>query len=307
MLKSTALSFPFHHLINMNKRLPPLNALKAFESAARHLSFTKAADELCVTQAAVSHQIKLLEDFLELVLFKRKNRALELTELGKAYFIDVSKILHRLAEATDKLREQKNEKHLTISVPQTFGIQWLVPHLSEFNRMYPEIEVRLKGVDHDEGLLSKDIDVAIYYGQGNWENLQVEKLVEANLLILASPELLKKSPVHFKQDLQHHTLIHTHTRDNWQSMADLLKLENVNIQQGPLFSHTFMALQAAIHGQGLVLANRILAQQEIDNGNLQVVLPTELRDPKSFYVVNHLNINDERIQAFRAWITEQMK
>lgn len=234
----------------MYKRLPPLNSLKAFESAARHLSFTKAAEELFVTQAAISHQIKLLEDFLGITLFKRKNRSLELTELGKAYFTDVNKILRRLVEATEKLLAQKNDKHLTISVPQTFGMQWLVPHLSEFNQRYPEIEVRLKGVDQDEGVLNKDIDIAIYYGQGNWDNLQVEKLVEENLLILASPKLLAHNPIHSKEDLKHHTLIHIHTRDNWQNMANFLQLEDLNIQQGPLFSHTFMALQAAIHGQG---------------------------------------------------------
>ncbi len=291
----------------MYKRLPPLNSLKSFESAARHLSFTKAAEELFVTQAAVSHQIKLLEDFLGVELFKRKNRALELTELGQAYFSDVTKILHRLAEATDKLLAQKNNKHLTISVPQTFGIQWLVPHLSDFNQHHPDIEVRLKGVDQDEGLLSKDIDIAIYYGLGNWDNLQVEKLVEENLLILASPKLLEQNPVHSEKDLKNHTLIHIHTRDNWKNMASFLQLDDLNIQQGSLFSHTFMALQAAIHGQGLVLANRILAQQEIDNGHLQVVLPTNLHDPKSFYVVNHFDVNDERIRAFRAWIIETMK
>ncbi|MGC6406182.1 transcriptional regulator GcvA [Bisgaard Taxon 45] len=291
----------------MYKRLPPLNSLKAFESAARHLSFTKAADELFVTQAAISHQIKLLEDFLGITLFKRKNRSLELTELGKAYFTDVNKILRRLVETTEKLLAQKNDKHLTISVPQTFGMQWLVPHLSEFNQRYPDIEVRLKGVDQDEGSLSKDIDIAIYYGQGNWDNLQVEKLVEENLLILASPKLLAHNPIHHKEDLKHHTLIHIHTRDNWQNMANFLQLEDLNIQQGSLFSHTFMALQAAIHGQGLVLANRLLAQQEIDNGHLQIVLPTNLHDPKSFYVVNHFDVNDERIHAFRAWIIETMK
>ncbi|MDO5055093.1 transcriptional regulator GcvA [Pasteurella oralis] len=291
----------------MCKRLPPLNSLKAFESAAKHLSFTKAAEELFVTQAAVSHQIKLLEDFLGIELFKRKNRSLELTELGQAYFTDVTKILHRLAEATDKLLAKKHDKHLTISVPQTFGIQWLVPHLSDFNQHYPDIEVRLKGVDQDEGLLSKDIDIAIYYGLGNWDNLQVEKLVEENLLILASPKLLAQIPVQSKDDLKNHTLIHIHTRDNWKNMASSLQLDDLNIQQGSLFSHTFMALQAAIHGQGLVLANRILAQQEIDNGHLQIVLPTNLHDPKSFYVVNHFDVNDERIQAFRAWIIETMK
>ena len=291
----------------MYKRLPPLNSLKVFESAARFLSFTKAANELFVTQAAISHQIKILEDFLGVELFKRKNRALELTEFGKAYYVDITKILHRLVEATDKLLSLKSDKHLTISVPQTFGIQWLVPRLSEFNKLHPDIEVRLKGVDQDEGLLSQDIDIAIYYGRGNWDNLQVDRLVEEKLLVLAAPKLLAEKPIHDYQDLKHHTLLHIHTRDNWQYMADYLPCDELNIQQGPIFSHTFMALQAAIHAQGVVLANRILAQQELDNGNLALVFDTKLRDPKSFYVVNHLdNSSDERIIAFRTWIIQTM-
>ncbi|MFZ7165593.1 transcriptional regulator GcvA [Avibacterium avium] len=292
----------------MNKRLPPLNSLKAFECAARHLSFTKAADELFVTQAAVSHQIKLLEDFLGITLFKRKHRALVLTELGQVYFKEISEILSHLSEITQKLMSQKNEKRLAISVPQTFGIQWLVPRLSDFNALYPDIEVRLMGVDQDEGLLNREIDIAIYYGRGAWENLQVEKLAEENLLLLASPKLLAKQPVHSAEDLKKHTLIHIHTRDNWQNMANYLQLKELDIQHGPIFSHTFMALQAAVHGQGIVLANRLLAQQEIDKGNLQVVLPTQLKDPKSFYVVNQLDkANDEQILAFRQWIIKEIR
>ena len=173
--------------------------------------------------------------------------------------------------------------------------------------MHPDIEVRLKGVDQDEGLLSQDIDIAIYYGRGNWDNLQVDRLVEEKLLVLAAPKLLAEKPIHDYQDLKHHTLLHIHTRDNWQYMADYLPCDELNIQQGPIFSHTFMALQAAIHAQGVVLANRILAQQELDNGNLALVFDTNLRDPKSFYVVNHLdNSSDERIIAFRSWIIQTM-
>lgn len=292
----------------MYKRLPPLNALKSFESAARHLSFTKAADELFVTQAAVSHQIKLLEEFLGITLFDRKNRFLELTEFGKAYFTDINKILRRLNEATEKLLALKADPNLMVSVPQTFGIQWLVPHLNEFHDLHPEIEVQLKGVDQDEGLLNKEIDIAVYYGRGNWENLQADYLGENNLLILASPKLLAENPIASKEDLKQHTLIHIHTRDNWQAMANYLQLDDLNIHQGPLFSHTFMALQAAIHGQGIALANDILARQEIESGHLQVVLPTELHDPKSFWVVNHLDrIDDERVQAFRSWIIHSIK
>ncbi|AAU37502.1 LysR protein [[Mannheimia] succiniciproducens MBEL55E] len=291
----------------MFKRLPPLNSLKAFESAARFLSFTKAADELCVTQAAVSHQIKLLEDFLNIRLFIRKNRSLELTELGKNYFQEISPILQKLADVTEKLKSTDNP-HLTISVLQSFGINWLVPRLNRFNQLYPNIEVRIKSAEQDEGILGNDIDVAIYYGYGNWDNLKTEKLSEDNLLILASPKLLANNPVNSKDDLKHHTLIHVHTRDNWQNMATELGISDLNIHIGPLFSHTFMALQAAVHGQGIVLANSILAQQEIDNGNLQVVLPYELKDPKSFYVVSDTNrTNDQNISAFRQWIMQEMK
>ncbi|WP_044471130.1 transcriptional regulator GcvA [Mannheimia massilioguelmaensis] len=291
----------------MFKRLPPLNSLKAFESAARFLSFTKAADELFVTQAAVSHQIKLLEDFLGIKLFIRKNRALELTEQGKNYFLDISPILQKLADVTGKLMTEENQ-HLTISVPQSFGIHWLVPRLSDFNQRYPGLEVRIKSTEQDEGLLTNDTDVAIYYGHGNWDNLQAERLSTDNLLILASPRLLAEKPVNKKEDLLNHTLIHVYTRDNWQMMAIALGVDNLNIQHGPLFSHTFMALQAAVHGQGIVLANSILAQQEMDKGNLQVVLPMELHDPKSFYVVSDANrIKDPNIIAFREWIMQEMQ
>ncbi|QLB13200.1 LysR family glycine cleavage system transcriptional activator [Bisgaardia hudsonensis] len=292
----------------MHKRLPPLNSLKAFESSARHLSFTKAAEELFVTQAAISHQIKILEGFLGIELFIRKNRSLELTDLGKAYYADISKLLNRLADSTTKLLSQKNDRHLTISVPQTFGIQWLVPRLSEFNQRYPDVEVRLKGDDRDEGILTDDIDIAVYYGKGNWDTLQVEKLAEGDLLLLASPKLLKKNPINDISDLNKHTLLHIQSRDNWQNMANYLQIEGLNIQHGPLFSHTFMALQAAVHGQGVVLANKILAKQEVENGNLKRVLPIKnLRDSKSFYIVNQLDkANNDCIKIFKEWIIAKM-
>ncbi len=140
----------------MYKRLPPLNSLKAFECSARHLSFTKASEELCVTQAAISHQIKLLEDFLGTPLFYRKNRTLELTEIGVHYFADISKIFNRLTEATKKILVQKNDKHLVIAVPQTFGIEWLVPHLNDFHHIHQNIDLRLNGVDQDEGFFKND-------------------------------------------------------------------------------------------------------------------------------------------------------
>ncbi|OBW94690.1 transcriptional regulator GcvA [Gallibacterium salpingitidis] len=287
----------------MVKRLPPLNALKAFDSAARHLSFTKAAEELFVTQAAVSHQIKILEDFLGIELFLRKNRTLELTEAGKIYFFDVHNILKKLMDATEKLTKNKGQSVLSMNIPQTFGMQWLVPQLSEFNRLYPDIDVRINGVDHDEGLLTREVDIAVYYGKGDWKGLTVERLKEARLLILAAPSLLQRQPILQPDDLRQHTLLHVHNRDNWQRALNALQLDGIDLQHNPVFSHTFMALQAAIHGQGIVLANELLAQKEITQGNLQEVLNLQLKDPKSFYVVYHSDReNDQKIKAFRDWL-----
>lgn len=291
----------------MVKRLPPLNSLKAFESAARHLSFTKAADELFVTQAAVSHQIKILEDFFGFTLFLRKNRTIELTDLGKNYFFEVQKILQKLASVTENLKQLNQQKVLSINLPQTFGMQWLVPRLSEFNQLHPEIDVKINGVDHDEERLSEDTDIAVYYGKGNWRGLKAERLSEDRLLMLASPKLLAEKPIHNAEDLASHTLLQVHTRDNWQQVLQHLGIEQ-DVQHSPLFSHTFMALQAAIHGQGILIANEILAHQEIEQGNLQEVLPLNLPDPKAFYLVYQTNRkNDPTILAFRDWIITAMK
>lgn len=294
----------------MYKRLPPLNSLKAFECSARHLSFTKAAEELCVTQAAISHQIKILEDFLGIALFYRRNRTLELTELGEHYFADINKTFNRMTEATKKILLQKNEKYLSIAVPQTFGMQWLVPHLNDFNETYKDIDIRVSGMEQDEDFFNTHTtDVAIYYGNGDWGHFQVEKLVDAELVMLASPSLLDYHPIQSVNDLIGQHLIHTHDHHSWQDMANYLQLDGLDIQYGMVFSHTVMALQAGVLGQGIVLANKALAQKEIDNGTLQVVLPEKaLHDPKSFYLINQLDkAENEQIKAFKQWILKTVQ
>ena len=167
----------------MNKKLPPLNALKAFEAAARHLNFTKAAEDLFVTQAAVSHQIKILEDFLGVKLFHRKNRLLELTEVGSQYFAEIQPLLEKIAIATEKVKLKTARQILAISTTPSFGMHWLVPRLNDFHQRYPDIEVRLTTMPQDEGLFGKDTDVAIYYGNGNWNNLEAIELVKARIYV----------------------------------------------------------------------------------------------------------------------------
>ncbi|MBF0783939.1 transcriptional regulator GcvA [Muribacter muris] len=293
-----------------NKKLPPLNALKAFESAARHLNFTKAAEELFVTQAAVSHQIKLLEDFLSIQLFHRRNRVLELTELGLQYFDEIRPLLEQIAKATDKIRAKNSRQILTISVPQTFGMHWLVPRLNDFHQKYPEIEVRIKGVDQDEGLLGKEIDVAIYYGSGKWENVESIRLSEAPLVILASPKFLQENPLNRPQDLVGKTLLHVFSRNKWKRTIEHFGLSGeIDVEEsGSMFSHTFMALQAAMHQQGIAIANKTLAQHELEQGHLIEPFPTGLNDEKGFYVVFPPQMMEvSKVKQFVEWILQEIR
>ncbi|MDP8162543.1 transcriptional regulator GcvA [Phocoenobacter skyensis] len=292
----------------MNRKLPPLNALKTFVSAASHLNFTKAAEELFVTQAAVSHQIKLLEDFLGTPLFYRRNRLLELTEVGLQYFEDIQPLLDQIIVATDRAKKIKTRQVLTISVPQTFGIHWLVPRLNDFHQEYPDIEVRIKGVDQDEGKLGTEIDVAIYYGLGHWENLKSIRLAEARIIILASELFIKEHNIQTPEDLIGKPLLHSNTHNKWKKMKEHLNLDGLDAESGSVFSHSFMVLQAAMHQQGIAITNSLLAHHEIDEGHLVELFSTNLYDEKAFYVVYPPQMEKvEKIHHFVEWIMKEME
>lgn len=288
----------------MSRRLPPLNSLKVFEAAARHLSFTRAAEELFVTQAAVSHQVKALEEHLGIKLFRRRNRSLLLTEEGQSYFLDIKDIFTAIADATDKVLERSEKGALTISLPPSFAIQWLVPRLADFNRQEPDIDVRIKAVDLDEGSLTDDVDVAIYYGRGNWPGLKADKLYQEYLLPLCAPQLLLATkPLEALEDLRHHTLLHDTSRKDWKQFVKQNGLDQVNVNHGPIFSHTTMVLQAAAHGQGVALGNNVLAQPEIDAGRLVAPFDEVLLSKNAFYVVCHdKSIDNGRVAKFRDWM-----
>ncbi|MBD1555940.1 transcriptional regulator GcvA [Vibrio sp. S9_S30] len=288
----------------MSRRLPPLNSLRVFEAAARHLSFTRAAEELFVTQAAVSHQIKTLEDYLGLKLFRRRNRSLLFTEEGQSYFLDIKDIFTSLSEATDKVLERSEKGALTISLPPSFAIQWLVPRLADFNAQEPDIDVRIKAVDMDEGSLTDDVDVAIYYGRGNWSGLRADKLYQEYLVPVCSPQLLLGTkPLESLVDLTRHTLLHDTSRKDWKQFTRIHGIEGVNVNHGPIFSHSTMVLQAAVHGQGVALGNNVLAQPEIDAGRLVCPFDEVLISKNAFYVVCHEQQADTgRIATFRDWM-----
>ena len=288
----------------MSKRLPPLNALRVFDAAARHLSFTKAADELFVTQAAVSHQIKSLEDFLGLKLFRRRNRSLLLTEEGQSYYLDIKEIFTSINEATRKLQARSAKGALTVSLPPSFAIQWLVPRLSGFNAAYPGIDVRIQAVDREEDKLADDVDVAIFYGRGNWTGLRTERLYAEFLLPVCAPTILTgEHGLKVPADLANHTLSHDTSRRDWMAYTRQLGVPQINVQQGPIFSHSAMVVQAAVHGQGIALVNNVMAQSEIEAGRLVCPFNDVLVSKNAFYLVCHDSQAElGKIAAFRQWI-----
>lgn len=293
----------------MSKRLPPLNALRVFDSAARHLSFTKAAEELFVTQAAVSHQIKTLEEFLGLKLFRRRNRSLLLTEEGQSYYLDIKEIFSSINEATRKLLARSAKGALTVSLSPSFAIQWLVPRLSGFNQAYPGIDVRIQAVDREEDKLADDVDVAIFYGRGNWTGLRTDRLYAEYLIPVCAPSLLTgEKPLKTPSDLIYHTLLHDTSRRDWQAYVRQLEIQNqINVQQGPIFSHSSMViLQAAVHGQGVALVNNVMARSEIESGRLVRPFQDVLVSKNAFYLVcQDSQAELGKIAAFRQWILSQ--
>lgn len=288
----------------MIRRLPPLNALKAFEAAARHLSFTKAAEELYVTQAAVSHQIKILEEHLGLKLFLRRNRSLLLTEEGQGYYLDIKEVFSQLLDATEKLFARGEKGSLTVSLTPSFAIQWLVPRLSLFNELYPDIDVRIKAQEHDENSLTDDVDLAIYYGKGHWAGVEIHKLHTEYLVPLCSPLLLNGTkPLTSPHDLRHHTLLHDTTRRPWKQWMKTAHINTVNVNQGPIFSHSSMVLQAAVHGQGVALGNSVLAKPELDAGRLVIPFNHRLESKNAYYLVlRAAQAELGKIVAFKEWM-----
>ncbi|MFT5814409.1 MAG: LysR family glycine cleavage system transcriptional activator [Psychroserpens sp.] len=290
----------------MANRLPPLNALRAFEASARQLSFTRAAEELFVTQAAISHQIKALEDNLGIKLFMRKNRSLLLTEEGQSYYLDIKDVFNALHDATERLLARGDKGAITVSLQPSFAIHWLVPRLNTFSLLHPDIDVRIKAVDQPENSLTEDVDLAIYYGRGRWKDIHSEQLHTEYLIPVCSPLLLSgKKPLNNIEDLANHTLLHDTSRRDWKRWFKHVDVRGGNVNHGPIFSHSSMVLQAAIHGQGVALAHSVLAKPDIDSGRLVCPFKDVLVSKNSYYIVcREQQLELGKIAAFREWVLQ---
>lgn len=284
--------------------LPPLNALRAFEAAARHLSFTRGARELHVTQAAVSHQVRGLEEHLGLRLFRRGGRSLSLTDEGQTYYPAVRAALDGLAEATAQLRAREERQTLTVSVLPSFAARWLVPRLGRFREAQPGIDVRVAPDPDVADFAGDDVDVGIRYGRGSYPGLASHRLMDEEVFPVCSPRLLAgPHPLREPADLRHHTLLHDETRGDWRTWLLAAGVSDVDPTRGPLFVDSSMLVQAAVEAQGVALARRVLAREDLAAGRLVRVLDKPLPRDFAYHIVYPDRSGaDARVAAFRDWL-----
>jgi LysR family glycine cleavage system transcriptional activator len=238
----------------MARRLPPLNALASFEAAARHLSFSKAADELHVTHGAVSRAVRHLEDHLGLPLFKRSTRSVSLTPMGATYSAEVREALDRLAAATAAAMGRDAKGVLAISTLDSFAGKWLMPRLFRFRRLHADIDVRLSTSEKLSDFISDGIDVAIRYGRGQYPGLTAELLMQEDVFPVCSPKLLEgPHPLRTPADLVHHTLIHDEFHIDWPTWFRTVGIDGVDAHRGLMFHSSEHSVHAAVLGDGVVL------------------------------------------------------
>jgi LysR family glycine cleavage system transcriptional activator len=307
----------------MTYRLPPLSAMRAFEAASRHLSFKKAAEELHVTPAAISQQIKAFEDYLGIRLFRRLTRALEITPQGSAMLPKVREGFECLAAAIDSTR-QPCEGVLTVTAPPSFASRWLVPRLPRFAALHPDVKLRLSSsgdavdrrgetrfmADEPADLRAAGSTLVIRYGMGNYPGFSVEQILAPDCVPVCSPHLARLDrPLDTPADLCRHVLIHDETIDdqepqpNWREWLHHAGVSGVDAERGPRFSNAVLAVEAALDGQGVALALRPLVEADIAAGRLRVPFEISMPSPYAYYLVmRKVEADRDSAAAFRNWL-----
>ncbi|PIW29872.1 MAG: transcriptional regulator [Rhodospirillales bacterium CG15_BIG_FIL_POST_REV_8_21_14_020_66_15] len=293
----------------MSRRLPPLNALRAFEAAARHLSFTQAAEELNVTQAAVSHQIRGLEDWLGFPLFRRLSRALVLTEAGQILFPEVREAMDILTTAVNRVQRQDSEGVLTVTTMDSFAVSWLVPRLGRFRQAHPDIDVRLVMADRMVDLAREGVDVAVRYGRGSWPGLTVTLLRTEELFPVCAPSLLDGGPpLKAPADLANYTLLHDEMPVDWRDWLAAVGCEAVNPERGPGYTHSNLVLLAARAGEGVALGRSVMVADDLAEGRLVRPFDFALPAPQAYYLACVEGEEDRpKIRAFREWLLAEFE
>ena len=296
---------------NKREHLPPLNNLRVFEVVARHLSISRAANELNVTPGAVSRQLTALESFVGVQLFSRKHRALILTEKGREYYQDISKSLSEIQSSTKRLFSGHNQNQLKVRCYTTFSIRWLIPRLSSFLALHPKMEVVLTTSMDPVNFDQEDLDCAIRLGDGAWSDANVTRLVSNIILPVCSPSLLEGGPIEIPQNFSRYKLLDAIGRpDDWNLWFDSIGL-SVKLEDFSRLSYESSALcyLAAIEGHGIAMAQYFLVESELTSGKLICPLPKFLnRESFTYYLLTPLGKNEsQQAKDFRTWLLEEIR
>lgn len=291
------------------RRLPPLNALRAFEAASRHLSIKAAAADLNVTPGAISQQLKLLEESLGLKLFDRRHQAITLTPAGQNYFPAVRRAFESLLDATERLLPDASTAALNISVMPSFAIKWLVPRLGRFQAIHPNVDVRISSSNQlvDFGR-DREIDLAVRHGRGRWPGVTAEFLFGERFTPVCSPKLLSgPHPLKTPADLVHHVLLQDALRADWAIWCQAVGLSGIEVSRGPAFSDDGLRLQAAIDGVGVAMGYRHLIAEDLRAGRLVAPFDLTITGETGYYLVfPPRSVKNPTVQAFRAWMLDEV-
>jgi LysR family glycine cleavage system transcriptional activator len=292
------------------RRLPPLNALRTFEAAARHLNFEKAGDELAVTASAVGQQVKSLEEWVGRALFVRlPSKGVALTPPGARYAAAISEALDGLNDATTRLLRPSEAKSLNVSTLASLAANWLIPRLGTFRALHPDLEVRVSVSSDRTDFAREDIDVVIRFGKGGYPGMRTDLLMEEVFFPVCSTTLVEdpSRPLVEPADLGRHTLLHE-TVDipdyvTWDRWLAAVGVRGVDTSRGPRFTHTFLTIQAAASGQGVALATSVLIGDYLEAGRLVRPFPHEVRGAYQYYIVcPEASAEKPGIVAFRNWL-----
>ena len=292
----------------LRRTLPPVNSLVIFEAAARHLNFTRAAAEMGLTQAAVSRQIQVLEENLGVTLFVRQARGLAMTRDGTRLHYAVTMGLEYISKTCVDIRRKRGPRELTVSSSVSFASYWLMARLAKFRASHPDIDLRLVASSPVSDLVAAGIDIAIRYGSGQWQGVEVEPLFGNEIWPVCAPQYLKtRPPLQNAADLAEETLLHLGAFDRnwvtWETWFQAFDVDSKKLKRGFTFDNYLILLQAAVRGEGIALCGQRLAEDFIARGDLVRPIPVALASERSFYVVYPQEIRlSEAARLFKDWL-----
>lgn len=288
----------------MLRRLPGLNALKSFEAAARHESFTRAAEELCVTQGAVSHQVKALEQELGVKLFNRERQRLVITESGREYLAVVRDAFDRIAIGTERLMQRQSSGALTLSTSPDFAAKWLVHRLGRFSETNPEIDLTISATMHHVDFTREKVDLAVRHGDGTWPWLHVEQLSAEQLFPVCSPKLIAgRQRLSKPADVLKFPILHLENSNDWARWLEAAGVADPDRVRGPVLNRASMLIDAAVEGQGIALARTTLAAWDLLGGRLVCPFTTALRLSKNYWIVcPKATVMLPKVKKAREWL-----